>query len=86
MINESIVGQLKKAALEGKSPSAVATWLRAELGEACTQTLLMRYFRQAFEIPLITVRELELWEGLDQGGTLTNAELDEMLGDLKVRR
>ena len=56
-----------------------------EMGDGFPVFQLMTRFFTVFQVPLRALRELEIWEGLGTGGSLTDAELDAVIGPLTVR-
>ncbi|WP_055531797.1 hypothetical protein [Streptomyces graminilatus] len=89
--NAAIDAGLRRFGVEGRSASEAARWAIGELGRtADTESgfpvfqLMFRFF-SVFHVSVQALRELECWEGLGIGGPLTDAELDAVIGPLRVR-
>jgi hypothetical protein len=81
---EMVLG-LRRMAGSGQPASVLAAWLRTELGDDLTAFLFMRYFFQAFELPVGALRGAEEWVGFGRGGKLSDDELNLLLPSLKAR-
>ncbi|MEE1821606.1 hypothetical protein PUR61_05260 [Streptomyces sp. BE20] len=85
VMDERILARLKGMAEEGTLPSEVTKWLLGEISANFTDFLFMQYFFRAFEVPLVDVRDLEEWVGLERGGSLSDFDIDNLFGPLKAR-
>ncbi|MFC9999711.1 hypothetical protein [Nocardia sp. NPDC127526] len=83
---ERIVGELRTRAQRGETPAEVGTWLVRELGAAQNREFqLAGYMFHAFEISIKALKEASDWVGLGHGGTMTDDELNQLLGPLVPR-
>lgn len=83
---ERIVGELRTRALRGETPAEVGTWLVRELGATQNREFqLISYMFHAFEISIKALKEAYDWAGLGHGGTMTDEELNQLLGPLVPR-
>lgn len=83
--HRELVLELRRLAGTAVPASVVATWLCTELGDDLTAFLFMRYFFQAFEVPVGALRQAEDWVGFGKGGKLSDDELNALLPTLKPR-
>ncbi|MFB8005101.1 hypothetical protein [Nocardia sp. NPDC056000] len=81
---ERIVGELRARAESGQSPAEVGTWLVGEVGST-PNIQLATYLFHAFEISLKSLKESSIWVGLGRGGTMTDAELNQLFSPLVPR-
>ncbi|WP_306364825.1 hypothetical protein [Nocardia sp. CC227C] len=82
--SERIVGELRTRAQRGDTPAEVGTWLLEELG-SIPNIQLASYLFHAFEISLMSLKESSNWVGLGHGGTMTDGELNQLIGPLVPR-
>lgn len=80
-----IVAGLRRLGEEGRPASEAARWVMRERADDFKVFQLMVHFFSAYHVPVERLREMERWEGLGTGGTLTDAELDAVVGPLVVR-
>ena len=83
---DDVVQRLRAQAAEGKSPAQILAWLYEELGEGVTMFSLMHHLFLAFKIPVSSLRDVENWSGFGRSGTLSDDELNNLLGPLIPRR
>ncbi|CAM5274396.1 hypothetical protein [Streptomyces griseorubiginosus] len=76
---------LRRFGEEGRPASEAARWVMREMGDDFKVFPLMVHFFSAYHVPVARLREMECWEGLGLGGPLTDAQLDEVIGPLRVR-
>ncbi|MEV6072028.1 hypothetical protein AB0L82_36280 [Nocardia sp. NPDC052001] len=81
---ERIVSELRTRAQRGETPAEVGTWLVGQLGSE-RNIQLATYLFHAYEISLKSLKESSNWVGLGHGGTMTDAELNQLLGPLIPR-
>ncbi|MEU6230156.1 hypothetical protein [Streptomyces sp. NPDC047042] len=84
----TIAAGLRRLGEEGRPASEAAHWVlrhTRETGEDLSAFQLMIHFFATYQVPVEHLRELELWEGLGTGGSMTDAELDAVVGPLRVR-
>ena len=70
---------LRSRATGGAKASELARWLRSYLAETFSVFDFIRYFKEAFGVPLSTLRDAEAWVGFSEDGTLTDEEFDRLL-------
>jgi hypothetical protein len=80
-----ITRALQAQAAEGRSAVEIATWLRRRLGEDATFFQFLGALFAAYQIPLQTLRMTEGWAGLGHGGSMSDAQLEELLSPLIPR-
>jgi hypothetical protein len=80
-----ITHELKAQAAAGRSAVEIATWLRLRLGDGATFFRFAGALFLAFKIPVQALRAAEGWTGFGWGGSLTDAELEELLSPLIPR-
>lgn len=80
-----ITRALQAQAAEGRSAVEIATWLRRRLGEDATFFQFLGALFAAYQIPLQTLRMTEGWTGLGHGGSMSDAQLEELLSPLIPR-
>ncbi|MGI5164440.1 hypothetical protein ACQEU3_08810 [Spirillospora sp. CA-253888] len=86
MVNDDvIVAELRRRALKGDPPSVIAAWLVGRIGSAGSFFRFLRYFFEAYVIPVQVLRGIEGWVGFEWGKSLSDADLDQLLSPLKVR-
>ena len=83
-VNE-IARELQARAAGGRSAVEIATWLRRRLGDDATFFQFVSAMFTAFKIPVEALRAAENWTGLGYGGSLSDAELEELLSPLIPR-
>lgn len=81
----AIVAGLRRIGEEGRPASEAARWAMREMGDDFRVFQLMVHFFGAYHVPVERLREMERWDGLGAGGPLADAELDEIIGPLRVR-
>ncbi|MFI0406044.1 hypothetical protein [Actinomadura sp. 3N508] len=82
--DEAIIAEMQRMALQGDSPTRIAAWLVGQV-DITKFFHFIRYFFEAFIIPVEVLRETEAWVGFGRGGPLSDAEFDQLLSPLKVR-
>ncbi|MFF7048611.1 hypothetical protein ACFY94_09645 [Streptomyces griseorubiginosus] len=81
----AIVAGLRRLGEQGRPASEAARWVMREMGDDFKVFPLMVHFFSAYHVPVERLRAVERWEGLGAGGPLTDGQLDEIVGPLKVR-
>lgn len=83
---EAIVQELRTRAERGETPADVGTWLVRELGVVQNREFqLIGYMFHAFEISLKALEDAHDWVGLGHGGSMTDDELNQLVGPLVPR-
>ena len=79
-VSTPISEQLRSRAAAGVKASELVRWLRSHLAESFSVFDFVRYFKEAFAVPLGTLRDAEAWVGFSEDGTLTDEAFDRLLG------
>jgi len=82
----SIPDELRSRAANGASAPALVRWLQEYLAPNFSVFDFVRYFSEAFRIPLETLRDSEAWVGFSPAGTLSDREFDQLLRPWFERR
>ncbi len=75
----AIRDELRSHAANGASAAELAHWLQNDLASSFSVFDFVRYFRDAFGMPLETLRDAAAWVGFNAAGTLDDCAFDQLL-------
>lgn len=78
-MTRDIESGLRSRAAHNSSAIELVQWLKSALGPDFGPFNFVRYFYQAFNIPLQVLREAENWSGISSRGTLTDDEFCQLI-------
>ncbi len=75
----SVRDELRSRVANGASAPVLVRWLQEYLAPNFSVFDFVRYFSEAFHIPLETLRDSEAWVGFSPTGALDDREFDQLL-------
>ncbi|MFE0590378.1 hypothetical protein [Micromonospora echinospora] len=85
MTRDDVVAELRRRAMAGDSAVGIASWLRDEIGSDATFFKFASYLFLAFKLPVEAIRGAEDWKGWVENGSMSDAELEQVLSPLIPR-